>query len=58
MMHQKSINHDKLWFHSKDVSNTFNADNAYNNNNFKSFDYKAKFLKQTVADTLIGGSLK
>ena len=38
-----------LWFHSKEKATTFNADIA-NNNIFKSFSYKIKLLKNTVAD--------
>ena len=38
-----------LWFHSKDEATNFNAGSA-NNNNFKTFEYKAKFLENTVAD--------
>ena len=37
-----------LWFYSKDEATDFNADIA--NNNFKSFDYKAKLLGNTEAD--------
>ena len=39
----------RMWFNSKDEATTFNANNA--NNNFKFFDYKAKLLGQTVAQT-------
>ena len=38
-----------LWFYSKDEVTIFNADIA--NDNFKSFEYKAKLLGNTVADT-------
>ena len=38
-----------FWFYSKDESNVFKADIAYNNNNFKSFECKAKLLENTVA---------
>ena len=38
-----------LWFYSKDEATNFNADIA-NNNNFESFEYKAKLLGNTVAD--------
>ena len=37
-----------LWFSSKDQVADFNAD-VVNNNNFKSFKYKAKLLGSTVA---------
>ena len=38
------------WFYSKDEVTNFHADIAYNNNNdFKSFDYKANLLPDTVA---------
>ena len=37
-----------LWFYSKDEVTNFNAD-ITNNNNFKSFEYKAKLLGNTVA---------
>ena len=33
-----------LWFYSKDEGINFNSDIANNNNNFKSFEYKAKLL--------------
>ena len=36
-----------LWFHSKDEANSFSADIA-NNNNFKSFEYRAKLLGNIV----------
>ena len=36
-----------LWFYSNDETIDFNADIA-NNNNFKSFKYKAKFLGKTA----------
>ena len=38
-----------LWFYSKDEATNFNADIA-NNDNFKSFKYKAKLLGNTAAD--------
>ena len=38
-----------LWFHSKDEATNFNANIACNNN-FKSFDYMAKLLKQAASD--------
>ena len=38
-----------LWFYSKDEVTNFNAGSA-NNNNFKSFKYKAKLLGNTAAD--------
>ena len=38
-----------LWFYSKDETTNFNADIA-NHNNFKSFEYKAKLLGNTVAN--------
>ena len=38
-----------LWFRSKDEATNVNADFA-NNNNFKSFEYKAKLLGNTEAD--------
>ena len=37
-----------LWFYSKDEATNFNADIA-NDNNLKSFKYKAKLLGNTVA---------
>ena len=37
-----------LWFYSKDEAIDFNAD-IFNDNNFKSFKYKAKSLGNTVA---------
>ena len=40
---------ESLWFYSKDEATNFNADIA-NNNNFKSFEYKAKSLGNTEAD--------
>ena len=39
-----------LWFYSKDEAINFN-DNIANNNNFKSFKYQAKLLKNTVAQS-------
>ena len=42
----------RLWFHSKDEATDFDADNA--NDNFKSFDYKAKLLENTAADVTNG----
>ena len=41
--------HVSLWFHSKDEATNFNTDIA-NNNNFKSFEYKAKLLENTEAE--------
>ena len=38
-----------LWFYSKDEATDFKAD-IENTNNFKSFMYKAKLLKDTEAD--------
>ena len=37
-----------MWFYSKDEETNFNADIA-NANNFKSLEYKAKLLGNTVA---------
>ena len=37
-----------LWFYSKGEATNFNAD-VVDNNNFKSFTYKAKLLETTVA---------
>ena len=37
-----------LWFYSKDEATDFNAD-IVNDNNFKSFKYKAKLLGKTIA---------
>ena len=37
-----------LWFYSKDEATNSNADNS-NDNNLKSFEYKAKLLGNTVA---------
>ena len=42
-----------LWFYSKDEATDFNADVA-NDNNFKSFKYKAKLLENTEADGVNG----
>ena len=42
-----------LWFYSNDESNNLNADISCNNNNFKSFHYKTKLLKNTIADCKI-----
>ena len=42
-----------LWFYSKVEATDFNADIA-NDNNFKSFKYKAKILGNTEADNAIG----
>ena len=42
-----------LWFYSKDEATDFNADVA-NDNNFKSFKYKAKLLQNTEADGVNG----
>ena len=39
----------RLWFYSKDEATNFIADIA-NTDNFKSFKYNAKLLKNTVAD--------
>ena len=36
----------RLWFYSKDEATNFNADTE-DNNNFKSFKYKAKLLENT-----------
>ena len=41
-----------LWFYSKDEATNFNVDIA--NNNFKSFEYKAKLLGNTVANRANG----
>ena len=41
-----------IYFYSKDEATNFNADIA--NKNFKSFEYKAKFLGNTVADGVNG----
>ena len=41
-----------LWFYSKDEATNFNADIA--NNNFKSFENKAKLLENTEADETNG----
>ena len=41
-----------LWLHSKDQPATFKADIAYDKNNFKSFDYKAKLLGSAVAQPI------
>ena len=38
----------KLCYYSKDEATSFNSDIA-NNNNFKSFEYKAKLLKKIEA---------
>ena len=43
---------DTLWFYSKDESTTFNANIVYNNN-LKSFDYKAKLLKDMLLMVII-----
>ena len=37
-----------LWFYSKDKATDFNADIA-NDDNFKSFKYKAQLLRNTAA---------
>ena len=42
-----------LWFYSKVEATDFNADIA-NDNNFKSFKYKAKILGNTEADNATG----
>ena len=39
-----------LWFYSKGKATNFNADN--NDNNFKSFKYKAELLGSRVADDI------
>ena len=39
-----------LWLYSKDEANNFDADIA-NDDNFKSFKFKAKLLGKTVAQT-------
>ena len=39
---------ESLWFYSKDKGTNFDAD-IDNSNNFKSFEYKAKLLGNTVA---------
>ena len=41
----------RLWFYSKDEATAFNADIA-NTDYFKSFKYKAKLLRNTVAKLL------
>ena len=48
-----------LWFYSKDEAIDFNAD-IVNDNNFKSFKYKAKLLGNTVvqSDNAANGMLK
>ena len=49
-----------LWFYSKDETTDFNADIA-NTDNFKSFQYKAKLLGNTVAQpapNAVNGILK
>ena len=48
-----------LWFYSKDEATDFNAD-IVNDNNFKSFKYKAKLLGNAVvqADNADNGVLK
>ena len=43
----------KLRFYSKDEGTNFNADIA-NDNNFKSFEYKAKLVGNTVANRANG----
>ena len=43
---------DTLWLYSKDESTTFNANIVYNNN-FKSFDYQAKLLKDMLLMVII-----
>ena len=40
---------DSLWFYSKDEAPNLNKDIA-NTNNVLSFEYKAKFLRNTKAD--------
>ena len=39
-----------LWFYSKNEVTNFNVDITNNNNNFKSFEYKAKLLGKAKAD--------
>ena len=39
---------ESLWFYSKDEVTNFNAD--FPNDNFRSFEYKAKLLENTEAD--------
>ena len=41
-----------LWFYFKVESTTSNVAIAYRKNNFKSSEYKADLLKETVADRL------
>ena len=50
---------ESLWFNSKDEATNFNADIA-NDNDFKSFEYKAKILRNTTAqaDNAANGVLK
>ena len=50
---------ESLWFNSKDEATNFNADIA-NDNGFKSFEYKAKILRNTTAqaDNAANGALK
>ena len=43
-----SVTTGRLWFYSKDESNSF-KNNFANTNNFKTFKYKAKLLEKTVA---------
>ena len=43
---------DTLWLYSKDESTTFNANIMYNND-FKSFDYQAKLLKDMLLMVII-----
>ena len=44
-----------LWFYSQDEATNF-YNNLANNNNFKSFEYKAKLLGNTVAQTAPNGA--
>ena len=44
-----SSNLKNLWFYSKDEATNFNPDIA-NTNNIKYFEYKAKLLRNTVAE--------
>ena len=44
---QYTSNYGSLWFYSKDEVTNFNADIA-NDDNFKSFKYKAKILGNTA----------
>ena len=44
---QYTSNYGSLWFYSKDEATNFNAD-IVNDDNFKSFKYKAKILGNTA----------